>query len=311
MAFGILLVRLMPEYFIILREIIFKELFLKWATDMEQKNKLIHPFLRWTGSKRWFIKDHIEGYVPEKFNNYYEPFLGSASVFFYIRSKAAELERSFFLSDSNSELINAYTQLRDYPDLVIDQLKKLKNSEKEYYVIRNLKPRSPEKQAARFIYLNRTSFNGIYRVNSSGEYNVPYGHRQKVDVVTEQILLGISNVLQGVNINCANFDESLKSVNENDLVFLDPPYTVAHENNGFIEYNQRLFSWEDQEKLKRQIDIIIEKKAFFILTNASHFSITELYKGIGSITKLSRQGKVGGRNKTRGLFNELVIHNIL
>lgn len=278
---------------------------------MEDKNRLINPFLRWTGSKRWFIKDHIEGYVPERFNNYYEPFLGSAAVFFYIKSRGEESERNFFLSDSNSELINAYIQLRDSPSLVVDQLKKLKNSEKEYYVIRNLKPRSPEKQAARFIYLNRTSFNGIYRVNSSGKYNVPYGHRQCVDVVTEPILFRISEVLQGVNINCVNFEDSLNAVNENDLVFLDPPYTVAHENNGFIEYNQRLFSWEDQEKLKRQIDIIIEKKAYFILTNASHFSITDLYKGIGSITKLSRQGKVGGRNKTRGLFNEVVIHNIL
>ncbi|MGO4879150.1 DNA adenine methylase [Pedobacter psychrotolerans] len=266
------------------------------------------PFLRWTGSKRWFTKEFINDFLPKNFNNYHELFLGGGSVFFYIKS-VSNYDRKYYLSDSNEELINAYLQLRDSPSVVIGYLKNFLNTEKEYYKIRSLKPRSSEKRAARFIYLNRTSFNGIYRVNSKGLYNVPYGRRSNVDIVSENLIIKINALLSEVNIMTANFSACLENIEEGDLVFLDPPYTVAHENNGFIEYNQNLFSWSDQEKLQEFILQIIEKKAYFILTNASHQSIFKLYENIGNISKLSRYSKVGGRNKTRGNYNELIIYN--
>ncbi|MEV4887671.1 Dam family site-specific DNA-(adenine-N6)-methyltransferase [Chitinophaga ginsengisegetis] len=276
--------------------------------EVSESNQ-VNPFLRWTGSKRWLIKDYINDFLPTQFTNYHEPFLGGGAVFFYLKSINYNQEHNYYLSDSNEELINCYIQLRDNIAAVLKHLRNFKNSEIEYYKIRNLSPKSDCKRAARFIYLNRTSFNGIYRVNSQGCYNVPYGHREKVDFVTSEQLNDINNFLQGIVLKHTSFENNISSIHENDLVFIDPPYTVAHENNGFIEYNQRLFSWEDQLKLKEFIREIINRKAYFILTNASHSSIYDLYQDIGSIVKLSRASQVGGRNKTRGIYNELIVCN--
>lgn len=276
---------------------------------MIENNTNISSFLRWTGSKRWFIKDHIQKFLPNKFNDYHEPFLGGGSVFFYIKQLVDSNQRKFFLSDTNEQLINVYQQIRDNPEDVINYLKQFKNTKEEYYKIRNSKPRIEAKKAAKFIYLNRTSFNGIYRVNAKGIYNVPYGHRSNVDFITEHLIRNVSKILHEVSFSNDSFETSLQSVKKDDLVFLDPPYTIAHENNGFIEYNQKLFSWDDQEKLKLMIEQIIHREAYFVLTNASHNSIESLYKDIANITILSRPSIVGGRTKTRGIYNEFIIHN--
>lgn len=268
-----------------------------------------NPFLRWTGSKRWFTSSYLHEFLPDSFENYHEPFLGAGSVFFHLKNQNQNAFRQFYLSDINRELINVYIQIKENPNSVINYLKKMKNDSESYYKIRDERPRKNEKKAARFIYLNKTSFNGIYRVNSKGIYNVPYGKRKNVDIINEKLLLKISEELKHVIIECENFDNVINNIKAKDLVFLDPPYTVAHENNGFIEYNQKLFSWEDQVKLKKLIDHINDVGAYFILTNASHKSITDLYDKIGKSKVLSRYSQVGGRNKTRGVFNEIVIYN--
>lgn len=270
------------------------------------KNTKCKPFLRWTGSKSWLVRDSLKNFLPKEFNNYHECFLGGGSVFFSLTH-----ENKSFLYDINEDLIDTYIQIRDNVDLVIKTLKKLKNSEEEFYRIRKAKALTPHTKAAKFIYLNKCSFNGIYRVNSKGIYNVPYGKRKNVDIVSEYNLRMVSKSLKNVNIKAIDFNDSLKFIKKNDLIFLDPPYTIAHENNGFIEYNQNLFAWKDQEKLRDFIKKIIEKEAYFILTNASHSSILELYKGLGKTFMKSRYSKVGGRNKTRGMYNELIICNTL
>ena len=272
---------------------------------------MVTPFLRWTGSKRWFVNGHLETYLPNDFNNYHELFLGAGAVFFFLKAHNKKIDRQFYISDSNSDLINTYIQIRDNPDVVIKHLKKMKNSSIDYYRIRDLTPRTNEKKAARFIYLNKTSFNGIYRVNSAGKYNVPYGRRKNVEIVNEELLKKVSFLLRDVEIKTQNFESALSNIKKDDLVFLDPPYTVAHENNGFIEYNQKLFSWGDQIKLKALIEYINEIGAFFILTNAYHYSIKDLYCDCGVLTKLSRNSQVGGKACTRKNYNEVVICNTI
>ncbi|WP_417237497.1 DNA adenine methylase [Bizionia paragorgiae] len=276
----------------------------KSNTVLKNETSKGKPFLRWTGSKSWLVRDEFKNYLPEKYNSYHECFLGGGSVFFYLNPKG-----KVFLSDINCELIETYKEIRDNLDLVLNTLKKFKNSEEEYYKVRKSKLLRPHTRAAKFIYLNRCSFNGIYRVNSKGEYNVPYGRRKNVDIVTEKRLREVSDSLQSVQLICSDYKSRLGEIKEGDLVFIDPPYTVAHENNGFIEYNQKLFSWEDQVELKKFIEEISNLGAYFILTNASHESIRDLYSGVGRIDTLSRYSQVGGRNKTRGMYNEVIIYN--
>ncbi|WP_157209180.1 DNA adenine methylase [Mariniflexile maritimum] len=264
------------------------------------------PFLRWTGSKNWLIKDGLTKYLPNNFNNYHECFLGGGSVFFSI-DKNGEA----YLYDINNDLIETYIEIRDNVELLIKTLKLLKNTEEEFYRIRKARTNKSHTKAAKFIYLNKCSFNGIYRVNSKGIYNVPYGKRKNVDIVSEDNLRLVSKALQNVTIKAIDFKETLENIKKDDLVFLDPPYTIAHENNGFIEYNQKLFSWDDQERLRDFIQAINNKGAYFILTNASHHSILDLYKGMGKIFIKSRYSQVGGRNKTRGMYNELIICNTI
>ena len=262
------------------------------------------PFLRWTGSKNWFVKNELNKLIPNEFNNYHELFLGGGSVFFSIK-KINEA----FLYDINTELVNTYISIRDDLDLVIESLKKFNNSKEEYYSIRESKTNSTWEAAAKFIYLNRTSFNGIYRVNSKGIYNVPYGYRKNVDIVTEENLRLVHTALKDVNFYNQDFGSAMDKIKPKDFIFIDPPYTVAHEKNGFILYNQKLFSLEDQYRLSKMIEKINDIGAYFILTNAYHHKIMEIYAGLGSTIKVSRYNKVGGRNKTRGMVNELIITN--
>lgn len=274
------------------------------------KNIIAHPFLRWTGSKRWLVKEDINKFLPRTINNYYEPFLGGGAVFFFIKNRKEYSVNNFYLSDANEELINAYQQLRDNSKTVIQSLMEYTNSDEEYYKVREVIPLPLHEKAARFIYLNRTSFNGIYRVNSSGKYNVPYGKRINVDIVTSNLLSSVSELLKNVHITSGDFEAILQNIQQNDLIFIDPPYTVAHENNGFIMYNQKLFSWEDQIRLRDFIVALSDRGANYILTNAYHSSIIELYSGVGKMSKVSRYSQIGGKNTTRGNYHELIITNI-
>jgi len=165
-------------------------------------------------------------------------------------------------------------------------------------------------QAARFIYLNKTSFNGIYRVNRAGHYNVPYGKNDSYRFSFEQ-LRAASQALQEVSLKVTSFEKTLKDVHGNDLVFLDPPYTVSHNKNGFIEYNKTLFSLEDQKKLKTYVDAINAKEAYYILTNAAHESILDIFEDdTNTCFTFARNCLLGGRNAKRGLTEEYVFTNI-
>lgn len=265
------------------------------------------PFLRWAGGKRWFTK-YLNELNGIEIKNYFEPFLGGGSVFFNL-----ENYENAFLSDLNAELIETYEVIRDEPMQIIAFLKEFKNSKEDYYRIRSLKFESKIQRAAKFIFLNQTSFNGIYRVNRKGEFNVPFGNRSKKDIVEEDNLLLVSKKLSKVTFTCCDFENSLEKINKGDLVFLDPPYTVAHENNGFIQYNQKIFSLDDQYRLAEFVKKIEKKGAFYILTNAKHDAILEIYKELGNPITLKRSSTIGGIGAKRGKegFNEYIFSNCI
>lgn len=265
----------------------------------------IKPFIRWAGGKTWLIP-HVKSIITNlEYRNYYEPFIGSGAIFFSLQQN-----KNTYLSDINPELIDSYMSIRDNPNQVIAALKQYTNTESEYYRIRALEPDNMIEKAARFIYLNQTSFNGLYRVNRKGKYNVPYGHRQNLNYNYDRLRLA-SQKLQKVRIHCEDFSKKKYRIKEGDLVFLDPPYTVSHNNNGFIEYNQNLFSLEDQMRLSKYIDYIKSKGAYYILTNAAHNSIKEIFTKEGdSLTPIDRHSLIGGKKAKRSLISEYIFTNI-
>ncbi len=271
---------------------------------IEAKTENIKPFLRWAGGKSWLIK-HLHLITNEmKFNDYHEPFLGGASIFFHLQP-----QNQSFLSDINPNLIETYQCVKDDVEKVISTLKQFKNTEEEYYKIRSTKFRNEYKRAARFIYLNQTSYNGIYRENLKGEYNVPYGHRTK-NFLEPENLIDVSRSLRKSNLLTDDFTSVLERIKEQDLVFLDPPYTVSHNKNGFIKYNKNLFSLDDQYKLKEVIQEINNKGAYYILTNAAHSKIDEIFSINNKKLELPRASLIGGLKAKRGQITEFIFTNI-
>ena len=263
------------------------------------------PFLRWVGGKTWLVKHLPEIIDGKKFRAYHEPFLGGGAVFF----ATAPYEKSY-LSDLNEELISTYIAVRDDVNSVVDILQGFSNNKESYYQVRSLNDGDLAYRAARFIYLNNTSFNGIYRVNLKGVYNVPYGYRDTPFYNTDKLVL-VSNVLANAELSTGDFFSGLEKIDKEDLVFLDPPYAVSHNDNGFIKYNQKLFSLEDQERLSQLIDCIKEKEAYYLLTNAAHEKIRKLFTKKGDrILEKQRASLIGGAKAVRGPVKELVFTNI-
>ena len=266
----------------------------------------IEPFVRWAGGKTWLIPYVLEILGNLNIRNYHEPFLGGGAVYFSLDHN----ERSY-LSDANSQLINTYIQVRDNPEELIDFFLRMPNNEEEYYRIREeITSENTVENAARFLYLNQTSYNGLYRVNRQGRYNVPYGYRTNWSYNPQRIR-DASIKLQNSCISTGDFELNKHCIKENDLVFLDPPYTVSHNNNGFIAYNQNLFSLEDQQRLKRYIEYIKSEGAFYILTNAAHNVIREIFLTQDDrIVELQRNSLIGGRNARRAAISEYIFTNI-
>jgi DNA adenine methylase len=263
------------------------------------------PFLRWAGGKRWLVPQILTLLDGKQVDNYHEPFLGGGSVFL-----ALSIQGQSHLSDLNNDLIEVYTQVRDHPNEVATAIAKYRNTAEDYYAARASKPEKALERAARFIYLNHTSFNGIFRVNLRGEYNVPFGNRPSPNFPDAIALSAVASRLKSATLMSKDFEASLSKVGPGDLVFLDPPYTVAHNNNGFVKYNQHLFSFDDQKRLAAVIASIRERGADFILTNAAHSSIDALFSPLGRRLTVSRRNVVGGVRAGRGRAEEYLFTSI-
>lgn len=206
------------------------------------------PFLKWAGGKKWFVNQERDRLLLD-FNRYIEPFLGGGSVFFYINPQQA------ILSDINAELVNAYICLRDEFESVYKKLHihQIHNSEEYYYIIRDRQTRTNATSAARTIYLNKACFNGVYRVNRDGKFNVPYGKVKNL-IFDRNALQESSIALRGTEILCQDFEATIDQAEQNDFIFCDPPYAVLNEDNRFVSYTANLFSWNDQVRLSHALN---------------------------------------------------------
>lgn len=266
----------------------------------------IEPFVRWAGGKSWLIPHLQKTILGFEFSNYFEPFLGGGAVFFSL-----ECNKNAYLSDANPQLINAYIQVRDNPTELIAHYLEMPNTKADYYRIRDeLTSDASVINAARFIYLNQTSYNGLFRVNRNGKYNVPYGYRNAWRHNPDRILAA-SDKLQNTIITAGDFEVDKKRISKGDFVFIDPPYTVSHNNNGFIAYNQKLFSLDDQYRLKQFIEYIKHKGAYYLLTNAAHDTVKEIFVSDGDrLLEMNRNSLIGGKKAKREVISEYIFTNI-
>lgn len=262
----------------------------------------MRPFLKWPGGKRWLVASHADLF-PTEYHRYIEPFLGGGSVYFHLAPNQA------IISDIDQELINAYHMMRCDPqqlrDLLLDHQEL--HSRNHYYEVRDDIPETSIERAARFLYLNRTCFNGMYRVNRFGHFNVPIGSKQHftddVDLFEEYSIL-----LRRAHIRKQDFVETICSATEGDFVFADPPYTIAHNQNYFIKYNERLFSWSDQKRLLRALVKARDRGVIVLATNANYPELQQMYEQHNFFTcTLDRFSSISGQSAGRGRQNELLI----
>lgn len=261
----------------------------------------MRPFLKWAGSKKWLVRKGVP-FPKRGYFRYVEPFLGSGAVFFDQKPRHA------LLSDTNSYLVNCFVQLRDnwrdvyrlYSDLFDS------HSEETYYQVRRELIDQGTLGAAQFLYLNRTCFNGIFRVNLSGRFNVPIGSKISNPFV-EGDFKAWSMALTGTEVLHQDFEDTINRAGVGDFLFVDPPYTVAHNRNGFIEYNEKIFSWQDQVRLADTIKNARYRGAAIVLTNADHSSVRELYSDAFSISEVDRRSAIAGDAAKRQLISELLI----
>ncbi len=261
------------------------------------------PFLKWAGGKRWFVANY-KHIFPTFRGKYIEPFLGSGVVFFHITPKKG------IIADLNGELITTYQAIKHSHIEVTNELNNLRELALDYYDVRDWIPESKIQKAARFIYLNRTCWNGLYRVNKQGQFNVPKGTKKIEDYPDDDFSI-ISNSLKKISIRKSDFKRTIGYARKGDLVFADPPYTVRHNNNGFIKYNENLFSWENQKELSYSLIKAADRGCKIICTNANYSSIKDLYpKDLFSIKEVSRFSSISSKSSTRKFYKEIIIQSI-
>lgn len=269
----------------------------------------VGPFLKWAGGKRQ-IAQVIKSYVP-KFKRYFEPFLGGGAVFFTVQPMQA------VLNDLNSELINVYKVIRDSPEELIASLKKHENTAEYFYRIRSLdrdplaySTLSPVERASRFIYLNKTCFNGLFRVNKKGHFNAPFGRYKSPKIADESLIWAVSRLLLRRDVVFASLDfaECLKDAEEGDFVYLDPPYDPVSETARFTNYSSLGFGREDQLRLKEVCDWLDQRGVKFVLSNSNTEFIRSLYASYE--IRYVRAGRaINCDPRKRGKVVELLIKN--
>lgn len=264
------------------------------------------PLLRWIGGKTKTINKLAE-YVPPSFERYWEPFLGGASMFFYLKPQISTI------SDSNKDLINFYQIVQKFPVELSKEIElhKKKNSPEYYYHIRDdfNNGAEPLVQAGRFIYLNRACFNGIYRVNKFGKFNVPYGQKEKPNLPTFEKIKHFSLLLKSSTIKCGFFDSiiELGDVYPKDFFYFDPPYPPLNGTSNFTHYTSEKFNFNDQMKVAVLANELDYKGCRVLISNADTIEIRDLYKNWKVVTlPVKRWVSANGK---RQCVNELVIFN--
>lgn len=277
------------------------------AVVLEKLKEETYPIVKWVGGKRQLMFDLLKN-MPKNYNRYFEPFIGGGALFFELQPTNA------YISDMNEELINLYNVVKNDVYELIEELKKHEISKEYFMNIRNIdrtknyKKWSNIQKASRFIYLNRTCFNGMYRVNSKGEFNVPFGNYKNPRIIDERNLINCSNLLQKTEIKNADFSEILNYVQNGDFVYFDPPYVPLNETSSFTSYTKDGFDIDMQFKLREVCDELDSKGVKFMLSNSDTKFVNELYENY-NIKKVFASRQINANPNGRGKITEVLVKN--
>jgi len=275
------------------------------------KNQLIQPVVKWAGGKRQLLGE-IKKRLPKKIGTYtyYEPFLGGGAVLFDLQPKKA------IVNDSNPDLINIYLVIRDHVEELIADLAKHKNKEDYYYRVREmdrtgeLEQLTDVQKASRIIFLNKTCYNGLYRVNAQGQFNVPFGKYKNPNIVNDEVLRAVSKYLNENDVKFLNedFETALKGIKKDSFVYFDPPYYPISDSSSFTGYTLDGFGEEDQIRLKEVCDKLNMKGIKFLLSNSSAPFIIDLYKDY-TVEYVKANRSINSVGENRGEVQEILVRN--
>lgn len=276
------------------------------------------PMLRWAGGKRQLLETLIASF-PKDLNlqkhNYFEPFFGGGALFFSLANfpmwvgteSFAGKSNHFVLSDTNEDLINFYSVVRDHPKLLIKALTNLasRKSERDFYRVRSSKPRGKVDRAARLLYLNRLCFNGLYRVNSNGEFNVPYGRLKNPVICNSELILSCSSWLKNAELCAESFEVVVKRAKRGDLVYFDPPYIPLSTTSSFSSYAKENFNESDQRVLAQTINDLTKSGVSVILSNSDTPLSREIFGSL-NLFSIPANRSISAAGTSRGRVQELV-----
>lgn len=272
------------------------------------------PFVKWAGGKRQLIPV-LDGGLPDSFGDYYEPFLGGGALLFHMLARHPG--RDFRASDLNADLVLAYGIIRDRPGELIESLREherryQRDARAHYYSVRGREPEGDVERASRLLFLNRTCFNGLYRVNSSGRFNVPLGRYSRPNIVNEAGIRAASVALSSgrVRIGCGDFEEMLAGAGRGDLVYLDPPYQPVSETASFTGYTSRSFAYGELQRLARLCSELDGRGCRVMLSNSDSAGVTDLFEGPPwRILRVRANRSINSDAGRRSGHHELLIRN--
>ena len=272
------------------------------------------PFVKWAGGKRQLISE-IEKHLPQKFSSYFEPFLGGGALLFHLLSENKNLKGH--VSDLNSDLVLSYVTIRDNLGRLLKSLQKhsenyFSNSESYYYSVRESNPKSQVEKVSRLLFLNRTCFNGLYRVNSKGKFNVPLGRYSNPNIVQEENLESVNQFLNHnkIIIKCQDFATTVEKAKKGDFVYFDPPYQPVSKTANFTSYTNGNFGINDLKRLAKVSNELAKKGVNVLLSNSSSKQVSDLFsKKDWKIIKIKANRAINSDSKKRTGHFELLIKN--
>ncbi|MBI3190110.1 DNA adenine methylase [archaeon] len=271
------------------------------------------PFVKWAGGKRQLITS-LEGHLPKKFSTYFEPFLGGGALLFHLLNQNPNLKCN--ISDLNSDLILAYITIRNKVEQLVESLelhsgKYSADKIEYYYSVRESAPKNQIEKVSRLLFLNKTCFNGLYRVNSKGQFNVPLGRYTNPSIVNKENLISVSKILQSKNIaiKCQDFEAILDEAKKDDFVYFDPPYQPVSKTANFTSYTKCEFTYDDLKRLANVCQKLDKKDCKVLLSNSNTKEVRKLFSSKWKVVEVSANRAINSNSKKRTGHTELLIKN--